>query len=366
MTFEQASSGESNDPVRAPEGSEIHVYAGTAGHSAWFSDDFGQTWVHPNSHSGMYLEARVWALSSHPDRPQSLHAGTDDGVFRWDETTARWAHVCPSLGDVWAIAHDPKDPATLYAGTRPAALYRSRDGGVSWSEMQAPGIAKFSDINMGPTRVTQLLFDPFVPDTLWATVEIGGIYRSDDRGQNWRLLTHGLISADVHGIAVTRTRDGAPRVLASTNRGLHASEDQGETWRQIVLDSPWQYTRGVVTRADDPGTVFLANGNGPPGNDGRLLRSADGGDTWERLSLPGDMNSTVWCIATHPSNPSMIFVCTNLGQLFRSVDGGDNWVRLPHEFGEIRSLLWRAVPTGTRGAPHSITRAIAPKTTTTA
>jgi len=62
----------------------------------------------------------------------------------------------------------------------------------------------------------------------------------------------------------------------------------------------------------------------------------------------------------------MIFVCTNLGQLFRSVDGGDNWVRLPHEFGEIRSLLWRAVPTGTRGAPHSITRAIAPKTTTTA
>src|SRR6058998_2097476 len=64
---------------------EIHIYAGTAGHSAWFSEDLGESWVHPNSHSGMYLEARVWAFSSHPALPGSLHAGTDEGVFRWDE-----------------------------------------------------------------------------------------------------------------------------------------------------------------------------------------------------------------------------------------------------------------------------------------
>lgn len=340
---------------------EIHVYAGTAGHSAWFSDDLGMTWVHPNSHSGMYLEARVWAMSSHDATPASLHAGADDGVYRWNETTARWEHISTELGDVWAIVHDPKDPNTLFAGTRPAGLYRSQDGGVTWSQLHAPGIAQFSEVNMGPTRVTQLLFDPFVEDTLWATVEIGGIYRSDDRGVTWRLLTNGLISGDVHGIAVTKTRAGVPRVLATTNRGLHVSEDQGETWRFMELDSPWQYGRGVVVRPDDPSTVFLANGNGPPGNDGRLLRSRDGGDTWERLELPGDVNSTVWCISVHPSNPSLMFVCTNLGQLFRSVDGGDSWARLPHEFGEIRALHWRAVPKGTRGAPHSVTRPIAPK-----
>src|SRR5205085_9547216 len=143
-------------------------------------------------------------------------------------------------------------------------------------------------------------------------------YRSNDRGETWRLLTNGLISGDVHGVAVTRTRSGAARVLATTNKGLHVSDDQGESWRWVELDSPWQYTRGIVTRPDDPATVFLANGNGPPGNDGRLLRSRDGGDTWERLTLPGSINSTVWCIATHPSDPALMFVCTNLGQLFRS------------------------------------------------
>jgi photosystem II stability/assembly factor-like uncharacterized protein len=340
---------------------EIHVYAGTAGHSAWFSEDLGLSWTHPNSHSGMYLEARVWAFSSHPATPGTLHAGTDEGVFLWEERTARWQHLSGTPGDVWSILHDPQDPAILYAGTRPAGLYRSRDGGVTWQQLAAPGIAQFSEVNMGPTRVTQVLADPFVRGRLWASVEIGGIYRSDDGGDNWKLLNQGLVSGDVHGVAVTRTRDGAARVLATTNRGLHASDDEGRTWRFIELDSPWQYTRAVVTRPDDPATVFLANGNGPPGNDGRLLRSRDGGDTWERLRLPGDINSTVWCVALHASNPDLMFTCTNLGQLFRSADGGDSWLRLPHEFGEIRALHWRSVPAGTRGAPHSITRAIAPK-----
>ncbi|WP_140949899.1 WD40/YVTN/BNR-like repeat-containing protein [Cupriavidus pinatubonensis] len=300
-------------------------------------------------------------MSSHDSVPTSLHAGTDEGVYRWKETTARWERISTELGDVWAIVHDPKDPGTLIAGTRPAGLYRSTDDGVTWKKLMAPGIAQFSEVNMGPTRVTQLLFDPFVANRLWATIEIGGIYRSDDRGDTWRLLTKGLVSADVHGIAVTKTRAGLSRVLATTNRGLHASEDDGETWRFVELDSPWQYCRSVVVCPDDPSTVFLANGNGPPGNDGRLLRSKDGGDSWERLILPGELNSTVWCIAVHPSNPSLIFVATNLGQLFRSLDGGDSWSRLPHEFGEIRALHWRAVPEGTRAAEHSITRAVAPK-----
>jgi len=349
----------SAQPLHARD--EIHIYAGTAGHSAWFSDDLGLSWVHPNSHSGMYLETRVWAMSSHPAMPDCLLAGTDEGVFRWNERTARWALLPSELTDVWSVLQSPDNPRTVFAGTRPAALHRSDDGGATWAELSAPGIAKFSDINMGPTRVTQMLADPFTPGTLWATVEIGGIYRSQDGGTSWRLLTEGLVSTDMHGIEVTRTRAGRPRILATTNRGLHISDDNGETWRFVELDSPWQYTRCIVARADDRSIVFVANGNGPPGNDGRLFRSMDGGDSWHRLELPGPLNSTVWCVATHPSDPLLIFMCTNLGQLFRSQDGGDTWLRMPHEFGELRSLHWRAVPAGTRAAAHSITRAVAPK-----
>jgi hypothetical protein len=339
-----------------PTKQQVHVYAGTAGHSAWFSEDRGETWVHPNSHSGLYLEARVWCFSSHPARPGELFAGTDMGVYRWDEAPARWTPLPSPMQDVWAIAQDPAQPQVLIAGTRPAGFYRSGDAGKTWEKLDAPGISQFSEANMGPTRLTQILFDPVVADTVWATVEIGGIYRSDDRGRNWKLFDKGLVSGDVHGIAVVRNADGSSSVFATTNRGLHRSDNRGETWQFQELDSPWQYTRAIVPRLDSPAIMFLTNGNGPPGNDGRLLRSRDYGRSWERVALPGEINSTPWCVATHVSDPLLIFVCTNLGQLFRSEDGGETFIRLEHEFGEVRALHWRPLPAGARQAPHAITR----------
>jgi len=316
----------------------IRVYAGTAGHSAWFSDDLGETWVHPNSHCGLYLEARVWAIASHPALVKHVYAGTDAGVYRWDEETARWTALESPMRDVWALAIDPENPQ-IFAGSRPAAFFRSDDAGASWRAVEAPGIAQFSEVNRGPTRVTQIIFDPFARDTIWASVEIGGIYKSSDRGRTWQMADRGLVSADVHGLAVI----AKGVLLATTNRGLHRSEDDGASWVYQKLDSPWQYTRAVVPSADGS-VIFLCNGDGPPGTTGKLLSSRDGGRTWQPCALPGELNSTPWCVAVDASDPSLVFMGTNLGQLFRSRDGGESWQRLKHEFGEVRALHWRALP----------------------
>ncbi len=336
----------------------VHVYAGTAGHSMWFSEDAGASWVHPNSHSGLYLEARVWTIATHPATPDRLYVGTDMGVFRWDERTARFSLLPSPLQDVWALIQHPAHPERLYAGTRPAALYRSDDAGATWRKLEVPGLAQFSPVNMGPTRVTQLLVDPVDGRTLWACVEIGGIFRSDDDGETWVACSTGLVSDDVHGIAAIRSPDGSKRVFATTNRGLNVSDDNGAHWTFQRLDSPWQYTRAIVPSASGDGTLYLANGNGPPGNDGRLLCSRDSGSTWQDLGLPAGVNSTPWCIATNPADPRLLIVCTNLGQVFRSDDAGAHWERLAHEFGELRALAWRPLPDGTREQPHSITRAV--------
>ena len=245
----------------------------------------------------MYLEARVWSIASHPATPERLFAGTDQGVFRWDEATARWAHLPSPLQDVWAIAIDPADPDVLIAGTRPAQFHRSTDAGLSWTPLIAPGVIPLSDVNAGPTRVTQILFDPVDDGTVWAAVEVGGIYRSTDRGQSWEYKDKGLISGDVHGLAVVQQPDGRKVLFATTNRGLHRSEDNGETFALQDIPSPWPYTRAIVRRADNSGVGFLTNGNGPPGNDGFLLRSRDHGTTWEDAKLPGPLESTVWCVA---------------------------------------------------------------------
>ena len=327
----------------------VRLYAGTAGHSTWFSSDLGDNWIHPNSHSGMYTEARVWCFSSHPAEPDTLYAGSDMGLFRWSEAAQAWHAIDSPMQDVWAIAQDPADAQSIIAGTRPGALFRSRDGGASWDQCETPGVKAFSEVNRGPTRVTQILFDPIDSDTVWAGIEIGGVWRSTDRGRRWTFVDRGLVSGDIHGVAVVRESDGSKSVLATTNKGLHRSRDNGETWALEPLESPWQYSRAVVL-APDQQTLYLTNGNGPPGSTGRLLRSRDAGHNWEELRLPGTLNSTPWCVALHPADPSLIFTCTNLGQVFRSTDGGGSWTRLAREFGEVRALHWRPAPDQTPSA----------------
>ena len=321
----------------------VRLYAGTAGHSTWFSSDLGETWIHPNSHSGMYTEARVWCFSSHPSDPDTLYAGSDMGLFRWKESTQAWQLMPSPMGDIWSISQDPLAPHVMIAGTRPGGLFRSADSGATWQACDTPGVKGFSEVNRGPTRVTQILFDPFDRHTVWAGIEIGGIWRSTDGGLHWVFLDQGLVSGDIHGIAVVREADGSKAILATTNKGLHRSRDNGATWAHEAIDSPWQYSRAVLVAADG-NTIYLTNGNGPPGSTGRLLRSRDAGRTWDEVSLPGPLNSTVWCVATHPADSTLLFTCTNLGQVFRSTDAGQRWERLPREFGEIRALHWRPAP----------------------
>ncbi len=131
--------------------------------------------------------------------------------------------------------------------------------------------------------------------------------------------------------------------------------DNGENWVFQPLDSEWQYTRAIVPRPDNDAVLFLTNGNGPPGNAGKLLRSTDHGETWQALTLPGKLNSTPWCVSTHAHDPMLVLMATNLGQLYRSTDGGDSWERLPHEFGEVRALHWRPVDYPPTRPKHSIT-----------
>jgi photosystem II stability/assembly factor-like uncharacterized protein len=317
------------------------LFVGTAGTSVWFGRDRGETWTRPYSESGLYIEARVWALSVHPDMPGVVFAGTDHGVFRSDPQRQKWQHLPSALDTLstWSLVQAPDNPQVMLVGTQPAGIWRSEDAGKTWTQVPARFAAEC--IYVHRPRVTVITYDPRDPSHVYAGVEIDGVWRSADGGRSFtKAPSQGLISEDIHGLAVVYGPHGRG-LFATTNKGLCISTDDGESWTTQVLDSPWQYTRTIIARGRGEGRIFLTNGDGPPGSTGRLLLSDDHGVTWRDANLPGTLNSTPWCLAMNPADPSLIFCCSNLGQIFRSEDGGDHWVKLKREFGEVRCAVWQ-------------------------
>ena len=316
---------------------DISVYAGTVGWGVWRSDDLGDSWRF--GFEGQPVEMRTWSLSSHANEPGVVWAGTDIGLLR-QGVDGKAVHVV-SPGDgkqIWSVAQDPCNEKHVFIGTNPGAIFRSLDYGKSWETLPVPLV---DECLIGKPRITRIRFDPIEPETIWASAEIDGVHRSRDYGETWERSEEGFRFPDIHDIGVAKV-NGKRKLLAATAVGLYESFDDAQSWEWRKLDSPWQYTRGLKFKADRDGTVFLCNGDGPPGSTGRLLRSRDWGETWDECDLNGSTNSTPWMVATNEADRNLLFCCTNLGQMYRSQDGGENWTKLTREFGEIRTMLWHS------------------------
>jgi photosystem II stability/assembly factor-like uncharacterized protein len=315
------------------------LYVGTIGEGLWRSRDGGETFV--RACDGMFVECHVRALVAHPRDARTLYLGSEQGLFRSTDGADSWSPVrSPFDGlQVWAILLAPTNPETIFVGTCPARVFRSTDGGQSWSEgavrmrQECPRIMQ--------TRLTALCADPDDAQTIWAGVEIDGVYRSPDGGKNWQAIGTGLSSADIHALVCVRGR-----LIASTNNDVNLSTDGGLNWQPLRLPQalPLPYFRGMGQRAGQPEVVLLGVGDAPPGTTGLIARSLDGGASWLPAPMPGRANSTMWNFATNPSDPDLIYASSVSGQVYRSTDGGASWHRIGREFGEIRALAWTPLP----------------------
>lgn len=313
------------------------ICIGTVGTGAWISSDGGDSWRQVRT--GLWAESRVFGFAVHPRQPRTILAGADDGIYRSEDGGQHFERLESPMNalHVWKVAFDPADPETIFAGTRPAALFRSPDGGRHWDKLRVEMAEECPNVRI--PRVTALTVDPSDHHLVWAGVEVDGVRRSRDGGETWARIP-GVTDPDIHDTAVMA--NGATTVLTSTPREIFASTDGGESWRGLGVGKHFHlpYCRSLALKADDPGVLFVATGDGALGSTGAIQRSKDGGQSWQAPPLPVEPNSPIWAFATHRANPDRVLACSHYGEIFTSEDAGDSWSKLRREFSEIRALAW--------------------------
>ena len=147
------------------------VYASTEFGGVFKSLDGGDTWV--AAESGLAGINSVASLVIAPSTPSTLYAATDQGVFRSTDGAATWIQKPFNLDviitNVSALAVDPGSSTTVYAGADNGLLYKSIDGGDTWTAANS---------GLSSTTIKSLVIDPSTPLTIYAGTSNSGVFKT--------------------------------------------------------------------------------------------------------------------------------------------------------------------------------------------
>lgn len=267
----------------------------------------------------------VYGLALDPKAANVLYAGAwGGGVWKSMDGGATWTRLAgvPARETVNAVAVSPADSRVVLAAGF-TALWRSADSGATWK--------KVLDQKLQQPAMTGLAFDPATPANVWASSDSdghpAGVFKSTDSGTTWKPVDSGTSSISrVHSVAVSR--DGKT-VVAGSSTGVYRSADGGTTWKRSLDD---ESVHSVAVLADG---VVLAGTNG----DG-VLRSTDGGATFAETKSDARMTGNiVYALLASVKTPGLVYAGIP-NRVLRSTDGGATWTTFSKGFNWVnfRSL----------------------------
>ena len=282
------------------------------------SDDFGKSWTNPQQ--------------------APIRFPSDTGL---------------SLKNIWQITPGrPEEPNVLYCGVEPAALFETRDAGETWSLVRGlfdhPHRPRWMPGNGGLALHTVVL-DPANHQRIYVAISAGGVYRTNDGGATWTAQNRGIramfmpdkypeFGQCVHKIALHPARP--QRIFLQNHWGLYRSDNCGESWVDIANGVPSDFGFTVLMHPTNPNCVYIVPVESDVFRcacDGRLrvYRTRNAGASWEPLvrGLPQKRAyETVLrdAMTADSLDPVGIYFGTRSGQLFGSRDEGRTWQKL-HE-----------------------------------
>ncbi len=277
------------------------------------SDDHGRTWTHPERASVKFPE------------------GIDASVKR-----------------IWQIhAANPGEPDTLYCGVEPAALFESRDAGENWYLVHGlwdhPHRLLWQPGGGGLCLHT-ILPDPRNRDRITVAISTGGVYRSDDGGRTWQVRNRGVraqflpdkypeFGQCVHKIVHHPSRP--ERLFLQNHWGLYRSEDAGDSWQDIAHGVPSDFGFAMAMHPHEPDTVFILPLESDefrctPEGKLRVYRTQNGGGSWSAMTRGLPQQSPLETVLRDPMdvgprNPAGVYFGTRSGSVWGSADSGSSW-----------------------------------------
>jgi photosystem II stability/assembly factor-like uncharacterized protein len=266
-----------------------------------------------------------------------LYVGTiGEGLWRSIDGGVSFTRACDGMFVecyVRALAVHPREPRVLYLGSE-QGLFCSHDGADNWRRVESP---------VNGQQVWSILLHPTAPELILVGVCPARIFRSGDAGRTWTE-------------PMARMMQGCPRIMHTRVTALCAADAQ-TVWAGVEID-------GLQTSAD-AGTTWAPVGTGlssqdihalafVPGRPNRLIAttnndvnvSADGGATWQPLRLGKALPLPYFRgLAQRPGQPEVLFLGNGdappgtTGLIARSLDGGITWQET-HMPGRANSTIW--------------------------
>lgn len=286
------------------------------GYGMWKSLDAGKTWTH----IGLKDSRHITRIRIHPENPDVAYAAVmghlfgsneERGVYKTDDGGKTWKRILFANKDAGAfdLTFDPNNARVLYASTwrirrtpyslesggEGSALWKSTDGGDTWTELtkKAEGLPK------GTLGIIGVTVSPVNSDRVWAIIEAneGGVYRSDNAGKTWTKLSS---DRNLRQRAWYYTRIYADTqnedMVYVLNVNFHVSKDGGKTYQNI--DTPHGDHHDLWINPENANFMII-------GDDGGAQVSLNAGESWS--TYHNQPTSQFYRVVTDNSFPYRIY-----------------------------------------------------------